>query len=72
VDIVDKFYLICELFDDDLYAVSLELKKNGVKGRPSKVMKNISNLFLDKYIIQIDTMYLQRINNEPTITTQQD
>jgi len=67
MDIIDKFYLVCELFDDDLYLVAIEIKKNGAKGRPSKVLYNISNLFLAKYETYIDRIY--KAYHEPTSAT---
>ena len=67
MDIIDKFYIVCSLFDDDLYLVAIEIKKSGAKGRPSKVLYNISNLFLAKYEIYIDRIY--KAYHEPTSTT---
>jgi hypothetical protein len=60
VDIIDKFYLVCEYYDDDLLIVSLQIRKLGARGRPARILKNISNLNLDRYKTQIDIL-LQRI-----------
>lgn len=66
MDIVDKFYCICELFNDDLYQVSLHIKRSGAKGRPSKILKNISNLLLDRYADIITNTYNQKGEYERT------
>lgn len=60
MDIVDKFYFISEIYNDDLRDVTFELKKHGVKGRPSRITKNLANLFLDKYELYIDIVYWTR------------
>ena len=60
MDTIDKFYFICEFYNDDLRDVSIQLKKHGVKGRPSRIANNLSNLFLDNYKLYIDIIYWVR------------
>lgn len=60
MDTVDKFYYISEIYGDNLRDVSKVLKKHGVKGRPSRIANNLSNLYLDNYVIYIDIIYWVR------------
>lgn len=54
MDIIDKFYQLCEHHDDHLMTVALALKKAGAKDRPYRILKNIEVLFVSKYERQID------------------
>jgi len=60
MDTIDKFYFISDIYNDDIHQVSKILKKHGVKGRPSRIAENLSNLFLDRYALHIDIIYWVR------------
>lgn len=43
-----------ELFEDDLDKVAVAIKIAGSKRRPSRIIRDIENLNIDKYINQIE------------------
>lgn len=57
MDIVSKYYKICEVMGDDLEKVAFCIKMVGATQRPSFVFKDIEYLWLDKYGQQIDELY---------------
>lgn len=66
MDIIDKFYVICEYHDDNLMVVALALKKAGAKDRPYRILKNIESLFVSKYETQIDIIIHRKRDEDGT------
>lgn len=56
MDNIDKFYLVCEIYDDDLDRVVIAIKMEGAKKRPSHIMRDIVALWVDKYSKQLDSI----------------
>lgn len=49
MDTIDRFYLLCALYDDNIKEVISALKKAGAKDRPYRIKINITNLNIEKY-----------------------
>lgn len=62
-DIVDKYYDICEAFNDDVEKVAFCLKVEGAEQRPSFIAIDLRSLWLEKYSDQIDSLF-EMINDE--------
>lgn len=58
MDIVDKYYKICEIVGDDINKVAFLIKVAGAHQRPSFIAKDLSYLWLGKFSEQIDIIYL--------------
>ena len=54
-DIIDNLYKICELFNDDLEAVSIAIIRIGVQ-KPKRVLNDLEELRLDRYEEHIKTI----------------
>lgn len=54
MDAIDKYYSVSLLFDDDLSKVVIALKDEGIKSRPSRIMRDITELCVYKYSKQFD------------------
>lgn len=54
MDTIDKFYLLCALYDDKVDEVIVALKKAGARDRPYRIEINIENLNIEKYKLCID------------------
>lgn len=55
MDTIDKFYLLCALYDDNMHDVINALKRAGARDRPYRIELNIENLNIEKYNLCIET-----------------
>ena len=56
-ELVDKYYLICDVFGDDLKKVATAIRQAGAEQRPSFIIKDIEYLWISKYSEQIDYIH---------------
>lgn len=58
MDAIDKYYLVSELFNDDLAKVIKAMKHEGIPTRPSRIYRDLTEYAtcdcLKKYIITFD------------------
>lgn len=53
----EKFKTILKKFNEDEYAVALLIKMFWAEQRPSFILKDIKNMRIDKYSVQISNIY---------------
>lgn len=41
MDTIDKYYKVCELFNDDVYKVVQAIKDEGFKSKPSRIYNDV-------------------------------
>ena len=56
-ELVDKYYLICDVFGDDIKKVATAIRQAGAEQRPSFIIKDIEYLWISKYAEQIDYIH---------------
>jgi hypothetical protein len=56
-DIVDKYYFIASIFNDDLKKVATAIRMAGADQRPSFIFKDLEYIWVGKYSEQIDHLY---------------
>lgn len=63
-DLVDRYYSICEILNDDVNKAAFLIKVAGAHQRPSFIAKDLSYLWIQKYSEQIDIIYSSIQNKE--------
>lgn len=66
-DIVDKYYAICEILNDDIHKAAFLIKIAGAHQRPSFIAKDVSFLWICKYEDQINLIY-EAIQNKALVS----
>ena len=62
MDVIDLFYDVCELYEDDLERVSRAIKEHGTKDRLPRIYKNVQTLNVMKYHEQLINI-IERVRN---------
>lgn len=57
MDIISKYYKVCELFGDNLNSVAIAIRISGSEHKPSLIVRDLEELWIDKYLEQIDFLH---------------